>query len=129
MTEQGRNVSKFMEQPPHSQRSQSLFRRLLFPYSGEEPLSLRQSQRVILAWAIPIPLSMSLCTVALSALLTAITYKTVLLFVLAFLSGLLLFGSLGWLIVSMNNRSAYLRQERKARGVRSTGNTSNHQWR
>jgi hypothetical protein len=119
-----------MEQPPHSH--QSFFRRLLFPYSGEEALTPRQSLRVILAWAIPIPLSMSLCTLALSALLRATVYQTILLFVLAFLSGLLIFGGLGWLIVSMNNRSAYLRQERKARGVGNTGktgNTSNHQWR
>lgn len=122
-----------MEQPRHSH--QSLFRRLLFPYSGEEPLTTRQSLRVILAWAIPIPLSMSLCTLALSALLATTAYKTLLLFVLAFLSGLLVFGCLGWLIVSMNNRAAYLRRKRKTRGAGNTGNTgntgptSNNQWR
>ena len=128
-----------MEQPPRSQ--QSIFRRLLFPYSGEEPLAPRQALRVILAWAIPIPLSMSLCTLALSALLAATAYKTLLLFVLAFLSGLLVFGCLGWLIVSTNNRSAYLRRERRMRNAgtignasnasnaSNTGNTGNNQWR
>lgn len=124
-----------MEQPPHSRQSQSLFRRLFFPYSGEEPLTTRQGLRVILAWAIPIPLSMSLCTLALSSLLAATAYKTLLLFVLAFLSRLLVFGCLGWLIVSTNNRSAYLRRERKMRDVgnasnaSNASNTGNNQWR
>jgi hypothetical protein len=110
-----------MEQPPHSH--QSLFRRLLFPYSGEEALTPRQGLRVILAWAIPIPLSMSLCTLALSALLAFTAHKTLVLLALAFFSGLLVFGFLGWLVVSMNNRSAHFRQARKTRGA------SNNQWR
>ena len=110
-----------MEQPPRTH--QSLFRRVLFPYSGEEALKPRQALRVLLAWAIPIPLSMSLCTLALSALLALTASKALLLFVLAFLSGVLVFGILGWLVVSMNNRSAHLRQAGRATG------TNNREWR
>lgn len=102
---------------------QSLFRRILFPYSGEEALKPGQALRVILAWAIPIPLSMSLCSLAFSALLAFTAHKTLLLFALAFLSGVLIFGFLGWLVVSMNNRAASLRQARRASGV------SNKEWR
>jgi hypothetical protein len=112
-----------MQQPPTARPHQSFFRRLLFPYSGEERLTARQGLRVILAWAIPIPLSMALCTLALSALLAYTAHRALLLFVLAFLSGLLVFGFLGWVVVSMNNRAATIRQERRTRG------TSNNQWR
>ncbi|HLI06664.1 MAG TPA: hypothetical protein VKV40_08860 [Ktedonobacteraceae bacterium] len=115
-----------MQQPPSPRARQSFFRRLLFPYSGEEPLTGRQALRVILAWALPIPLSMALCTLALSALLAYTAYQTLLLVVLAFLSGLVVFGVLGWVVVSINNRAANIRQERRTRG---TSNTSNNQWR
>ncbi len=105
-----------MQQPP-PRAHQSPFRHLFFPYSGEDALTTRQALRVILAWAIPIPLSMSLCTLALSALLAYTAHVTLLLVMVAFLSGLLIFGCLGWVVVSINNRSAYIRQERRTRGT------------
>ena len=110
-----------MQQPP--QTHQSLLRRVLFPYSGEEALTPRQGLRVFLAWAIPIPLSMSLCALAFSGLLALTATKALLLFALAFLSGVLVFGILGWLVVGMNNRAAQLRQARRATG------TNNREWR
>lgn len=112
-----------MRQPPPPRTHQSPFRRLLFPYSGEEALTTRQAVRVILAWAIPIPLSMSLCALAMSALLAYTVHQALLLFVLAFLSGILVFGLLGWVVVSTNNRSASIRQQRR------TKDTNNNQWR
>src|SRR5260370_35472737 len=39
-----------------------LMRRILFPYSGEEPLSLKQGLRVMLAWILFFPLCISLLT-------------------------------------------------------------------
>lgn len=96
----------------------SFIRRILFPYSGEEPLSPRQGMRVILAWALLIPLLMSLCTLAIGAIAAFTLYKLVLLLLFSFLSGVLIFGSLGWIVVSMNNRAAHIRQQRHAR----TGN-------
>lgn len=112
-----------MRQPPPPRAHQSPFRRLLFPYSGEEALTTRQAVRVILVWAIPIPLSMSLCALGLSALLAYTAHQALLLFVLAFLSGLLVFGLLGWVVVSTNNRSASIRRESRAR------DTNDNQWR
>ena len=92
----------------------SLMRRLLFPYSGEEPLTFRQSMRVMLVWVLLIPISISLLVVV-AALLMAFSLQTILaFFVLAFLSGMGIFGVLGVLIVLFNNHSARIRRAWKA---------------
>jgi ABC-type thiamin/hydroxymethylpyrimidine transport system permease subunit len=41
-------------------------------------------------------------------------YRTILLFVVAFLSGVFIFGLLGWVVVSMSNRAARIHQAWKA---------------
>lgn len=96
----------------------SLLRQLLFPYSAENPLSAKQSLRVILAWTLVLPLLMSLCTIAI-LLLMGFDLQTMLgRFVFAFLSGACIFGLLSILIVCMSNRAAHIRQAWKARNGR-----------
>ena len=99
-----------MQKPPRY----GLIRRLLFPYSGEEPLTFRQSVRVMLAWALLIPLIIALLVLAVT-LPAAISLQRVLaFFVIAFLSGVGIFGILGLLVVLFNNHAARVRQAWKA---------------
>lgn len=100
-----------------NQRRYSLVRRILFPYSGEEPLSPKQGMRVILAWTLLIPLLMSLCTLAIGAIVGFTLYKTVLLLLFSFLSGAFIFGLLGWIVVRMSNRAAHIHQQRQVRAA------------
>ncbi len=87
-----------------------LMRRILFPYSGEEPLSLKQGLRVMLAWILFFPLCISLLTLVFVVFGSYPLQRMVELFVFAFISSAFIFGILGLLIVSMNNRSARFRQ-------------------
>ena len=64
-------------------------RRILFPYSGEEPLTLRQGLRVIMGWALFFSLSMSVCTLLICLFGAFPLHKTVLFLLLTFLSGIL----------------------------------------
>jgi hypothetical protein len=96
----------------------SLLRQLLFPYNGEEPLSVKQSLRVVLAWTLVLPLLMSLCTVGILLLAGFDSQNLLGRFVFAFLSGACIFGLLSVLIVCMSNRAAHLRQAWKARNGR-----------
>ena|SRR5918911_933302 len=105
------------------QRNYTLTRRILFPYSGEEPLSRKQGLRVIAVWALLFPLSMSLCTLLITLSVSFTLSKLILLLVLSFLSGVFIFGLLGVIVVSMSNRAARLRQAWKAR------QGSNTEWR
>src|SRR5438105_1321750 len=100
-----------MQNPQHY----TLMRRILFPYSGEEPISGKQALRVILSWSFLFPLVMSLITLLIAILASFTPQKTVLFFAFTFLSGFYIFGILGWVIVSMSNRSARIRQAWKAR--------------
>jgi len=85
-------------------------RRILFPYSGEEPLSLKQGLRVMLAWILFFPLCISLLTLVFVVFGSYPLQRMVELVVFAFISSAFIFGILGLLIVSMNNRSARFRQ-------------------
>jgi hypothetical protein len=87
-----------------------LMRRILFPYSGEEPLSLKQGLRVMLAWILFFPLCISLLTLVFVVFGSYPLQRMVELLVFAFISSAFIFGILGLLIVSMNNRSARFRQ-------------------
>jgi hypothetical protein len=101
--------------------SPSLFpfaRRLLFPYSGEHPLSLLQGVRIVLAWMLVFPLPCSLF-VGVVLLLGSGTQEAINAFLFAFLSGASVFGLLGLLIVVLSNRAARIRQAWKAQNGRS----------
>jgi hypothetical protein len=92
-----------------------LMRRILYPYSGEQPLSMKQNLRVLLAWMLFFPVCMSLLTLAIALIGSYTAQKTVSLLIFTFLSGVFIFGSLGLLVVSMSNKAARLHQTWKTR--------------
>ncbi len=98
----------------HTRPRYALMRRILFPYSGEEVLSLRQCLRVIAAWCLAIPFPMSLCMLAFAALQGSSPEWLLMVFVFSLLSGVFIFGLLSVLIVSMSNRAARIHQAWKA---------------
>ena len=87
-----------------------LMRRILYPYNGEQPLSFKQSLRVLLAWMLFFPVCMSLLTLAIALIGSYTVQKTVALLIFTFLSGVFIFGLLGLLVVSMSNKAARLHQ-------------------
>jgi hypothetical protein len=94
-------------------------KRLLFPYSGEDPLTLKQGLRVVLAWALLFSLPVSLCVLALASMEGFSAQRIIASMVFAFLSGAFIFGMLSVLIVVMSNRAAHIRQAWKAQNGRS----------
>jgi hypothetical protein len=100
-----------MQNQPHY----TLTRRILFPYSGEEPLTLRQGLRIIMSWALFFSLSMSFCTLLICVVGRFPPYKTELFLLMTFLIGFFTFAILGWFTVSVSNRSARIRQELRSR--------------
>ena len=101
----------------------SVMRRLLFPYSGEVPLTRLQGIRVIITWALFFAFVMSFCSmpVLLVEAKALSPQKVVLLLFFTLLTGAFVFGALAWVVVSMSNRAARFRQRREAA---STGSTS-----
>ena len=90
-----------------------LMRRILYPYSGEQPLSMKQNLRVLLAWMLFFPVCMSLLTLAIALIGSYTAQKAVSLLIFTFLSGVFIFGLLGLLVVSMSNKAARLHQRWK----------------
>lgn len=92
-----------------------LMRRLLFPFSGEEPLSQQQMWRVVISWALFFPFVLAIAAMPLVlAVRGPVPWPVMLfLFLLTFLSGIVIFGFLAWFAVFMINRSARLIQQRK----------------
>lgn len=99
----------------------TLMRRILFPYSGEEPLSRAQGVRVIAAWILVFAPSMPLLTLLVAVVAVFPLQKTLLLLLLSFLSGVVVFGILSWLVVAMSNRAARILQARKVTGTSVSG--------
>jgi ACR3 family arsenite efflux pump ArsB len=97
----------------------SLVKRVLFPYSGEDPLSFWQGLRVVLTWVIWFVLPLLLFVLGLAQLEHFSLQRTLSSLMLAFLSGAGVFGLLSLLIVVMSNRAARIRQAWKARNNRS----------
>ena len=94
-----------------------LMRRILYPYNGEQPLSLRQSLRVFF------PLTMSLLALVLTIIELYPVQKIMMYVILSFLAGVFIFGLFGLLVVTMSNKLARLHQ---------TGRypiNNNNQWR
>jgi hypothetical protein len=100
----------------------TLVRRILFPYSGEEPLTRKQGLRVIGVWALFFSCALFLCTLpmALAFMGTTSTMRIVMFLLITFFSEVVIFGALAWLVVIMNNRSAQFMLQRKAAGTGST---------
>ncbi len=98
-----------------SQPNYKLVRRILFPFSGEEPLTARQGLRIILGWALFFSLSMSFCTLLICVVGEFPVYKSLLFLLMTFLIGFFTFAILGWFVVSMSNRAARFRQAWRSR--------------
>ena len=94
-------------------------KRLLFPYSGEEPLTRKQGLRVILTWVLLFSLPLPLLVIVLELLMKASTQEIISGSVFALFSGAFIFGVLSTLVVVMNNRAAQFRQLWKAQNGRS----------
>jgi hypothetical protein len=92
----------------------TLFRQILFPYSGEEVLSFRQILRVILAWVFFFPLLISLLIAMIAVPFTFSLQRIAMLFLFSLLSGACIFGCLGILVAVTNNWSVRVRQTREA---------------
>ena len=87
-----------------------LMRRILYPYNGEQPLSFKQSLRVLFAWMLFFPLTMSLLALVLTIIELYPVQKIVLFVIVSFLSGVFIFGLFGLLVVTMSNKAARLHQ-------------------
>ncbi|HYX48919.1 MAG TPA: hypothetical protein VE843_04215 [Ktedonobacteraceae bacterium] len=87
-----------------------LMRRILYPYSGEQPLSLKQSMRVLLGWMLFFPLTMSLLALVLTIVELYPLQKILLYVIFSFLAGVFIFGLFGLLVVTMSNKAARLHQ-------------------
>jgi len=93
-----------------------LFRRLLFPYTGEEPLTRAQGRRVIVSWALVFSLVLSFATLpAILIIKTVSMQELALILLLTFLTGVVIFGAMAWFVVIMVNRSARFVQQRTRR--------------
>lgn len=107
-----------MQNPPGGRSSRwsprHLLRRILFPYSGADALSLKQSVRVMLAWILFFPSTMALLAAITAVLLGYSVRELVTMAALSFLAGVCIFGVLGWLIIVVNNRAARIRRAWKA---------------
>ena len=90
-----------------------LLRRILYPFSGDQPLSLKQSLRVLLGWMLFFPLTMSLLALVLSIILFYPLQKIVVYVIVSFLLGVFIFGLFGLLVVTMSNKAARLHQSWK----------------
>ncbi len=92
----------------------SLIRRILFPFNGEEPLSPRQSLRVILGWILLFLPGIAVLTLLVSFATGASLQRTLLILLVMLLLGMLMFGLMGWIAVSLSNRAARLFQAHRA---------------
>jgi hypothetical protein len=94
----------------------SPIRALLFPHSGEEPLSPRQGWRIIIVWAMVFTSPMVLITLLVIIFAATPLYKAVIILLSVLVGGLLIFGLSAWAIVSSFNRVARLRQVQQNKG-------------
>jgi membrane protein YdbS with pleckstrin-like domain len=91
----------------------SLFRALLFPYSGEEPLTPAQTRRIVVLWALVFTFPMVLCTLLVTVFAATPLYKAALLLLIVLLAGLIIFGLSAWALVGAVNRTARFRQAQR----------------
>ncbi len=85
-------------------------RRILFPYDGDQPLSMKQSVRVMLGWMLFFPFTMAVLALVLSVIELYSLQKIVLYVIASFLIGVFVFGLFGMLIIFLSNKAARLHQ-------------------
>ncbi len=90
-----------------------LFRRLLFPYSGEEPLTRAQGKRVVISWALAFSSVLSIATLPVILIIKTVSMQELaLILLLTFMVGVIVFGAMAWFVVIIVNRSARFVQRR-----------------
>jgi hypothetical protein len=90
-----------------------LFRRLLFPYTGEEPLTRAQGYHVIVSWALFFSLVLSVATLPIVLVIKAVSVQELaFILLLVFLANMVIFGAMAWFVVLMVNRCARFVQRR-----------------
>jgi len=93
-----------------------LFRRLLFPYTGEEPLTRAQGRHVIVSWALFFSFVLSVAILPIILVIKAVSVQELALILLfTFLTSIVIFGAMAWFVVIMVNRSARFVQRRTRR--------------
>src|SRR5260370_42120442 len=91
-----------------------LMQRFLFPYNGEDALSLRQGTRVMLAGALLLPGIMSLLIALIGAIAGSSWQRIAIMYAFAFVSGMCIFAILGLLIILVIDRFARIGRSWKA---------------
>jgi hypothetical protein len=89
---------------------QRFLRRVLFPYDGDQPLSMKQSIRVMLGWMLFFPFTMAILALVLSIIELYSLQKIVLYVIASFFMGVFIFGLFGMLIIFLGNKAARLHQ-------------------
>jgi hypothetical protein len=93
-----------------------LFRRLLFPYTGQEPLTRAQGWYVIITWALFFSLVLSIATLPIILVIKAVSVQELaLILLITFLTSIVIFGAMAWFVVIMVNRCARFVQRRSQR--------------
>lgn len=114
-----------LSNPTSKEPQYSFARRLLFPYSGEEALTLTQMLRVILTWAFFFAFSFVFCSLPIMAIFRASSLqKVALLLLIVFLSGAIIFGLQAWFVVVINNHAARIRRQREVPHATDATSTS-----
>lgn len=93
-----------------------VFRHLLFPYTGEEPLTRAQGRRVIVTWALLLSFALSVATLPAILIIKAVSVQELaVILLLTFLAGVIIFGAMACFVVMMVNRSARFVQQQSPR--------------
>lgn len=106
-----------MQTPPRV----SFVRRVLFPYSAEEPLSLKQRLRLVIVWAFFFTLPMLLCSLLWTIVAATPLYRATVLVLIVLIAGLIIFGTTAWILSSVMNHSARLRMQKDTRTSSTSG--------
>ncbi len=92
----------------------SLMRRILFPFSGEEPLSAREGLRVIIGWILLFLPGIVVLTLLVAFIKGVSLQRMLLILLIMIVLGIIMFGLMGWIAVNLSNRAARLFQTHRA---------------
>lgn len=115
MTDPTMDAAPSQQSKPRPQYS--LMRSILFPFSGEEPLSAREGLRVIIGWILLFLPGIVVLTLLVAFATGASLQHMLLILLLMIVVGIVMFGLMGWIAVSLSNRAARLFQAHRAKKV------------
>ncbi len=115
MTDPTMDAAPSQQSKPRPQYS--LMRSILFPFSGEEPLSAREGLRVIIGWILLFLPGIVVLTLLVAFATGASLQRMLLILLLMIVVGIVMFGLMGWIAVSLSNRAARLFQAHRAKKV------------